>query len=69
MRAEGFRSQTGYVKRKWKRGGAPSAIAPNRLQRKFDVVEPNKVWVTDITYLRTYEDWLYLAVVLALFSR
>lgn len=69
MRAEGIRSQTGYAKRKWKRGGAPSVIAPNHLQREFDVVEPNKVWVTDITYLRTYEGWLYLAVVLDLFSR
>ncbi len=69
MRAEGIRSQTGYAKRKWKRGGAPSVIAPNHLQREFDVAEPNKVWVTDITYLRTYEGWLYLAVVLDLFSR
>jgi len=32
-------------------------------------VEPNKVWVTDITYIRIYEGWLYLAVVLDLFSR
>lgn len=31
--------------------------------------EPNKVWVTDIAYIRTYEGWLYLAVVLDLFSR
>ena len=31
--------------------------------------EPNRVWVTDITYIRTYEGWLYLAVVLDLFSR
>ncbi|MYM67078.1 IS3 family transposase [Pseudoduganella sp. FT55W] len=69
MRAEGIRSQTGYAKRKWKRGGAPSVIAPNHLQREFDVAEPNKVWVTDITYLRTYEGWLYLAVVLDLFLR
>ena len=32
-------------------------------------MEPNKVWVTDITYIRTYEGWLFLAVVLDLFSR
>ena len=43
--------------------------SPNLLKRQFDVVEPNKVWVTDITYIRTYEGWLYLAVVLDLFSR
>lgn len=69
MRSEGIRSQTGYAKRKYKSGGAPSVVAPNHLQRKFDVIEPNKVWVTDITYLRTYEGWLYLAVVIDLFSR
>ncbi len=44
-------------------------MAPNHLQRQFDVQEPNRVWVTDITYIRTYEGWLYLAVVLDLFSR
>jgi putative transposase len=69
MRSEGIRSQTGYAKRKYKNGGAPSVVAPNHLQRQFDVIEPNKVWVTDITYLRTYEGWLYLAVVIDLFSR
>nr|WP_143054575.1 IS3 family transposase [Massilia timonae] len=69
MRTEGIRSQTGYAKRKYKNDGAPSVVAPNHLQRQFDVIEPNKVWVTDITYLRTYEGWLYLAVVIDLFSR
>ena len=69
MRSAGIRSQTGYGKRKYKCGGAPSLVAPNHLQRQFDVKEPNRVWVTDITYIRTYEGWLYLAVVLDLFSR
>lgn len=69
MRAAGLRSQTGYGKRRFKRGALPSAVAPNHLQRQFDVTEPNKVWVTDITYIRTHEGWLYLAAVLDLFSR
>lgn len=69
MRSAGFSSQTGYARRKYKRGGAPSLVAPNHLQRQFDVQEPNRVWVTDITYIRTYEGWLYLAVVLDLLSR
>ena len=69
MRLAGIRSQTGHAKRKYKRGGTPSLAAPNHLQRQFDVQEPNRVWVTDITYIRTYEGWLYLAVVLDLFSR
>ena len=68
MRVEGLRSQTGYRRRPGYYGGKPTVAAPNRLERQFNVSEPNKVWVTDITYIRTYEGWLYLAVVLDLFS-
>lgn len=49
--------------------GRPSIIAPNRLQRQFTVDAPDRAWVTDITYLRTWQGWLYLAVVLDLYSR
>ncbi|WP_232471728.1 IS3 family transposase [Salmonella enterica] len=49
--------------------GRPSVIAPNRVQREFTVVKPNQVWVTDITYIRTWQGWLYLAVVIDLFAR
>lgn len=44
-------------------------IAPNVLDRQFDVSEPNKVWTADITYIWTLEGWLYLAIVMDLFSR
>ncbi len=44
-------------------------IAPNLLNQEFEVDFPNTVWVGDITYLWTAEGWLYLAVVLDLFSR
>jgi len=44
-------------------------IAPNHLDQHFTVEEPNKVWVSDITYVATQEGWLYVAVVLDLFSR
>ena len=44
-------------------------VAPNLLQRDFTATEPNKKWVTDITYLPTAQGWLYLAVVLDLYSR
>jgi transposase InsO family protein len=44
-------------------------VAPNLLKRQFDVSEPNRVWVSDITYIWTREGWLYLAVVMDLFSR
>ncbi|WP_116562216.1 IS3 family transposase [Pseudomonas sp. URIL14HWK12:I12] len=69
MQVEGLRSQTGYRRRPGFYGGKPTAASPNHLARQFKVSEPNKVWVTDITYIRTYEGWLYLAVVLDLFSR
>jgi putative transposase len=44
-------------------------VAPNLLGREFSVDAPDKVWVGDITYVWTREGWLYLAVVLDLFSR
>ena len=44
-------------------------VAPNLLMRDFDVEAPNTAWVTDITYLATVEGWLYLVVILDLFSR
>ena len=44
-------------------------IAPNLLQRQFATTGPNRVWLADLTYIRTGEGWLYLAVVLDLFSR
>lgn len=49
--------------------GRPSIIAPNRLQREFTVEHPDRAWVTDITYIRTWQGWLYLAVVMDLFAR
>ena len=44
-------------------------IAPNILRRQFMMSAPNEAWVTDITYIRTWEGWLYLTVILDLFSR
>lgn len=65
----GLRSERGYSKRKGHYGGKPAVVAPNRLERQFVVTAPDKIWVTDITMVRTYEGWLYLAIVLDLFSR
>ena len=45
------------------------SIAPNLLQRDFTASAPNQVWTWDSTYIATDEGWLYLAVVLDLFSR
>ena len=44
-------------------------VAPNLLGREFSVEAPDKVWVSDITYIWTREGWLYLAVTIDLFSR
>lgn len=44
-------------------------VAPNLLQRDFSPTKPDQVWTTDITYLWTDEGWLYLTVILDLFSR
>ena len=69
LRREGIRSQTGYRRRAGGRGGKPAVVAPNHLNRQFTPDGINQSWVTDITYIRTHEGWLYLAVVLDLFSR
>jgi putative transposase len=44
-------------------------VAANELNREFTVGKPNRVWVTDITFLWTQEGWLYIAAVLDLYSR
>ena len=44
-------------------------IAPNRLNRCFQVTQPNKTWVGDVTFLATRNGWLYLAILLDLYSR
>jgi transposase InsO family protein len=44
-------------------------VAPNLLQQNFHTDRPNRAWVSDITYIATDEGWLYLAVVLDLYSR
>ena len=44
-------------------------VAPNVLNREFNPAQPNQAWVTDITYVWTVQGWLYLAVVMDLYSR
>jgi putative transposase len=68
MRENGIRALHGYRTR-YQTASKPSATLPDLVKRNFDVIRPNKIWVTDITYVRTWEGWLYLAVVMDLFSR
>lgn len=44
-------------------------VAPNLLQQNFTAPAPNRVWTSDISYIRTDEGWLYLCIVLDVFSR
>jgi len=68
MQRHKIRAQRGY-KQPGVRYHKPAVAVPNRLQRQFSKDRPDHAWVTDITYIRTYEGWLYLAVVMDLYSR
>lgn len=63
-----------YAKRKRRRAlttkrDSTHPVAPNLLNREFTATAPNTKWVTDITYVPTTQGWLYLAVILDLYSR
>lgn len=68
MRANNIKALHGYRTPRYVRGHT-SLLTPNTLQRGFTVQRPNTAWATDITYVRTWEGWLYLAVVMDLYSR
>ena len=68
MREKNIRAQPGYRTRRYI-SGKPAVLIPNLVKRNFEVSKPNRVWVSDITYIRTWEGWLYLAIVMDLFSR
>ena len=65
----GIAAQVGYRRRHGRYGGKPAVVAANRLEQRFKASLPDRVWVTDITYIKTHEGWLYLCVVIDLFSR
>lgn len=65
----GIKAQIGYKRRTGKYGGKPSVVVNNTLDRQFNVDVPDCFWVTDITYIKTYEGFAYLAVVIDLYSR
>ena len=68
-RLAGIKAQIGYKRRLGKYGGKPSVVVNNTLDRQFNVDAPDRFWVTDITYIKTYEGFSYLAVVIDLYSR
>jgi transposase InsO family protein len=69
MRERGIR---GKMKRRFRRttdSNHTNAVAPNIVAREFEPSAPNQVWAGDVTYVATDEGWVYLAVLLDLFSR
>lgn len=69
MRQAAIKAQRGYDVPRGYYGGKPDSVAENELNRGFDVEAPNTWWVTDITYIKTHEGFLFLAVVIDLFAR
>lgn len=69
MREEGLRAKAAKKYRATTDSTHSRLVAPNTLDRDFTALAPNQKWVGDITYLWTEEGWLYLAVVIDLFSR
>ncbi|MCE4365143.1 DDE-type integrase/transposase/recombinase, partial [Xanthomonas hortorum] len=69
MRTEGLRAQVGYGRKPRFHGGMQCKAAANLLDRQFDVTEPDTAWASDFTFIRTHAGWMYLAVVIDLFSR
>ncbi len=69
MREEGLQGCVKKAFRKTTDSNHDLAIAPNTLDRQFEVAAPNTAWVTDITFVWTWEGWMYLAVIVDLFSR
>ena len=68
MRINILRAIRGYKKPRYK-AGTPAVVAPNRLEQNFSVAAPDRIWATDIIFTRTFDGWLYLAVVVDLYSR
>ena len=69
MRAAGLRARARRRFRCTTDSQHAMAIKGNLLARRFAVSAPNRSWVSDITYIWTLEGWLYLAIVMDLFSR
>jgi putative transposase len=69
MRARGLAARRRRRFRVTTHSRHPFPVAPNVLARQFDRPQPDRAWVTDITYIPTREGWLYLAVLLDLCSR
>jgi len=69
MSSEGLRAKAARKYKATTNSNHTLPVAPNLLEQDFSATAPNQKWVSDITYIATDEGWLYLAVVLELYSR
>ena len=69
MQQANIKAQRGYREPRYHPNVAEHPVAGNLLKREFEVEAPNQWWVSDITYIRTYEGFLFIAVVMDLFAR
>ena len=69
MRCAGIRARGRRRRRYTTQSAHTYMVAPNHVAQQFAVAAPNRVWMTDITYVTTAEGWVYVALVMDLFSR
>lgn len=69
MREKGLRGRKKHRFKVTTDSGHGLPVSPNLLNRMFTVELPNRIWVSDITYISTLEGWLYLCIILDLYSR
>lgn len=69
MQQSGIRAKTVKRYKRTTNSNHKRKVEENRLNQNFRVKSPNKVWVRDITYIRTKEGWMYLATIIDLYSR
>lgn len=69
MRSAGLYAKRIRCYKRTTRANPSHTAAPNRLNQRFRATAPNQVWLADISYIATDEGWLYLAVILDLYSR
>ena len=69
MRQASIRSKRRYKRHPGFKCGNENLVVANTLNRQIEMNKSNQVWVTDFTYVRTHEGWLYVTIVIDLFSR
>lgn len=69
MRSDGIQAKQAKRRKRTIKHREGQAPEPNILARQFYALKPNEKWVSDITFIETREGWLYLAIILDLYSR